>query len=346
MGKLDTNKNRKDSLLEDVFGENLQNAINNFCVEENEQFQSEQGWNSPALTSAVPPNHNKKDKNEIIEIEDDNDDVTIIEIEEKKEKSPDIEGIENISPIELDQNDQNDQNITIFCHRLVAKNKDKLISNLVNNFGIKKAKSLNKNVSHYVIDIELTDKTKEMRLCKERQKKGLLQIVNSKWLHLKLKELKLKNKDKQNKNDKKYEENSITRARKRKYKDCDYDDDQYFDEDEVNDEISGFDENDQEMLSAINKKQRKRTNKKRKMNEGDIRKHITMTNKIGVLLTGIGGKEKMKYEQIINDLNGVVLNDCDYSQNDQNKNKEKEVNFKYIVAAKLVRSEKIIIGII
>ena len=51
---------------------------------------------------------------------------------------------------------------------------------LVQNYdGFSIAKSLNKSVSHYVIDSELTDKTKEMRQVKERHKKGILEIAPS-----------------------------------------------------------------------------------------------------------------------------------------------------------------------
>merc|ERR1712228_576523 len=48
---------------------------------------------------------------------------------------------------------------------------------------------------------------------------------------------------------------------------------------------------------------------------------------------------KKKYEEIVSNLNGVILTDFDFEQNE-------EVNFKYIVASKLMRSEKLILGIV
>ena len=44
------------------------------------------------------------------------------------------------------------------------------------------------NVTHYVIDIELSDKTKQMRDVQSRKDKGLINVVNSKWLIQKLRE--------------------------------------------------------------------------------------------------------------------------------------------------------------
>ena len=71
----------------------------------------------------------------------------------------------------------------------------------------------------------------------------------------------------------------------------------------------------------------------------DIRK-LTTKNSIGVSLTGFGSITKAKYEQIVKDLNGVVLTTANFDADDG------KINFKYIVANKLVRSEKIIVGMI
>ena len=289
--------------------------------------------------------------------------------QQQQKRTPKVEGIEDVSPIKMTRNFVNDYNknndnkntnnrastqrrnegeIMIFCHHLVEKNKQSLINDLVNKYGLQKAKSLNRNVTHYVIDIALTDKTKQMRDAKEKQQRGLLQIVNSKWLLQKLREFRDKErKNNNNKNGHKYEENSITRARKRKYKDCEFDEYEYDGESSVSDEIDGFDDDDDiiGIVGAKCKQKMHHKKKRRKKNHGsDIRKHITMKNKIGVLLTGVGGKIKTKYEQIIRDLNGVVLTEENYHTVDDND--DGEINFKYIVAAKLVRSEKIIIGII
>merc|ERR1711920_1049082 len=160
-------------------------------------------------------------------------------------------------------------NIVIFCHRSVEKNKEKLIADLVKASVLQKAKSLNKNVTHYVIDIELTDKTKEMRKVKERQKNNAITIKNSKWLHLKLKDFKTGN-----------VENSITRARKRKYGEPEHDGIEF--EEEV--QIGDFSED--EDFAKLKQKKRRKMNKK-KQQRADIRKHIIMKHRIGVLLTGI-----------------------------------------------------------
>eukprot|EP01083_Nonionella_stella_P137146 417370_1 len=312
-GKTRKHNRKQSSILGDVFGENIQNALTN--------MRGEDDLCSPALASAVPPIE--------IDIDDALDDITNC--------STIIEGIDHMSPIP--RLAKNDTNIVMYCHRSLDKNKRNLMAYLVSNYGFETAKSLNKRVTHYVIDTELTDKTQEMRRVKEREKEGTLHVVTSKWLQLKRKEFE---------GDDKYKyKNSITRARKRKYQDLEFTESNYFDEETVNDEITQF-EYDKDVLSAMNTKSKKKKNpnkRRKKNNNGDIRKHIKITHKIGVLLTGICGDKKVQYEAIVNDLNGVVLSESNYAQIDEDE-KDESVNFKYIVAHKLVRSEKIIIGII
>merc|ERR1712129_246117 len=69
-------------------------------------------------------------------------------------------------------------------------------------------------------------------------------------------------------------------------------------------------------------------------------------NKIGVLLTGITGKDKKKYEKIVSDLGGVIVNEFDLQNGDAELSPNDDVNFKYVVAPKLIRSEKLILAIV